>query len=104
MLVVCVEAGMSRRVMTFVRSAALIASLTLPLAACASGPVASGDGKVTGNENGGKIVEALGPVQAQSMQLVSAYCAKHEKKGFVTRMDYDNNTITFECRRQTRTG
>ena len=95
---------MLRRLVSFVRSSALLAALILPLAGCASGPVASGDLKVTGNENGGKIAEALGPAQSQAMQLVTNYCAKHEKKGFVTKMDYDNQTITFECRKQTRTG
>lgn len=94
---------MPRCVTSFLKASAIVAALML--AACAGGPAGSGDlGKVTGNENGGKIVEALGPAQSQSMQLVNDYCAKHEKKGFVTRMDYDNNTITFECRRQTRTG
>ena len=95
---------MSRRVVRLVRSSALPAALLLLLAGCASGPVAGGDLKVTGNENGGKIAEALGPAQSQAMQLVIDYCAKHEKKGFVTKMDYDNQTITFECRKQTRTG
>ena len=36
------------------------------------------------------------------MNLVTAYCAKHDKEGFITKMDFDNNTITFECRKQTR--
>ena len=77
--------------------------LLLILAACAGTPVAVGDvNKMTGDENGGKISEALGPAQSQSMNLVTAYCAKHGKKGFITKMDFDNNTITFECRRQTR--
>ena len=75
--------------------------LLLILAACAGTPVGVGDvNKMTGDENGGKILEALGLAQSQSMNLVTAYCAKHDKKGFITKMDYDNNTITFECLKQ----
>lgn len=68
-------------------------------------PVASGDpNNLAGDENGGKISAALGPAQSQSMNLVTSHCAKHNKKGFITKMDYDNNTLTFECWRQTRGG
>ena len=71
------------------------------LAASPGTPVGVGDvNKMTGDENGGKISEALGPAQSQSMNLVTAYCAKHDKKGFITKMDHDNNTITFECLKQ----
>ena len=94
---------MSRCVMSAVQSPAMIV-LVLALAACAGGPVARGDGKVTGDENGGRIADALGPAQSQSMNLVTLYCARHEKKGFVTKMDYDNNTITFECWKMARSG
>jgi hypothetical protein len=81
-------------------------SAALALAACAGGPSASvgGDPNVTGDENGGKIVDAIGPQQSQAMRTVTGYCARHDKKGFITRMDFDARTITFECRRQTRTG
>jgi hypothetical protein len=81
----------------------LVAAIGLLLAACA-GTSSGGDGKVSGDENGGKVAEALGPSQEQSMKIVTDYCAKYDKKGFVTRMDYDANTITFECRRQSRAG
>ena len=81
----------------------LFAAIGFLLAACAGAP-SGGDGKVSGDENGGKIAEALGPSQAQSMKTVTDYCARYDKKGFVTRMDYDANTITFECRRQSRAG
>ena len=95
---------MLRCVMNAVRSPAMIV-LVLALAGCAGGSVASGDlGKVTGDENGGRIADALGPAQSQSMNLVTSYCARHDKKGFVTKMDYDNNTITFECRKMARSG
>jgi hypothetical protein len=94
---------MSRCVMSAVQSPAMVV-LALALAACASGPAATGDGKVTGDENGGRIADALGPAQSQSMNLVTSYCARHDKKGFVIRMDYDNNSITFECRKMARAG
>jgi hypothetical protein len=81
----------------------MFAAMGLVLAGCA-GASSGGDGKVTGDENGGKIADALGPAQSQSMRLVTEYCAKHDKKGFITRMDYDNNIIIFECRRQARAG
>ena len=94
---------MLRRGVRSVRPA-VFAAMGFMLAACA-GTLGGGggDGKVTGDENGGKIADALGPSQAQSMQLVTEYCAQRDKKGFVTKMDYDANTITFECRRQGRT-
>ena len=93
---------MLRCVVRAVRSPAMI---VLALASCAGGGAATGDlSKVSGDENGGKIADALGPAQSQSMNLVTSYCARHDKKGFVTRMDYDNNTITFECRKMARAG
>ena len=93
---------MSPRAVSAFQSSA-IAVLVLALAACAGGPATSGDSnKLAGDENGGKISEALGPAQSQSMNLVTSHCAKHDKKGFVTKMDYDSNTITFECRKQAR--
>ena len=95
---------MSRRVVSLVKSSALITYLALALAACASGTIASGDLQVTGDENGGRISDAIGPAQPQAMRLITDYCAKHDKKGFITRMDFDSKTITFECRRQARAG
>jgi hypothetical protein len=76
--------------------------LCLLLTACAGdgSKVAAGSINVVGDENGGKIAEALGPAQAQAMQLVTSHCAKYNKKGFVTRMDYESGTLAFECRRQ----
>ena len=88
----------------------LVASLSLLLTACSGvggiggNVVATGGGggglNVVGDENGGKIAEGIGPAQGQAMQLVTSHCAKYEKKGFVTRMDYDSGTIAFECRKQ----
>jgi hypothetical protein len=93
---------MSCRVVSAFKSSA-IAVLVLALAACAGGPVPGGDSnKLAGDENGGKISEALGPAQSQSMKLVTSHCAMHDQKGFITKMDYDSNTITFECRKQAR--
>jgi hypothetical protein len=95
---------MLRCVINAVRSLAMI-GLVLALAGCAGGSVASGDlSKLTGDENGGRIADAMGPGQSQSMNLVTSYCARHDKKGFITKMDYDNNTITFECRKMARSG
>ena len=81
-----------------------MAPLFLLLTACSgvgSKVVATGGGpSVVGDESGGKIAEGIGPAQGQAMQLVTSHCAKYEKKGFVTRMDYDSGTIAFECRKQ----
>ena len=76
--------------------------LSVLLTACAGdgSKLATASINVVGDENGGKIAEALGPAQAQAMQLVTSHCAKYDKKGFVTRMDYESGTIAFECRRQ----
>lgn len=84
-------------------SALLIAPLFLLLTACSgvgSNVVSTGGSpNLMGDENGGKVVEGIGPAQGQAMQLVTSHCAKYEKKGFVTRMDYDSGTIAFECRK-----
>ena len=78
-----------------------VGAAILALTACAGSPVSGGDSnKLNANENGGKISDALGPAQSQSMDLVSSHCAKHDKKGFITKMDYDQNSITFECHKQ----
>jgi hypothetical protein len=31
---------------------------------------------------------------------VTGHCAKYGKKGFITRMDFETGTMTFECRLQ----
>jgi hypothetical protein len=56
--------------------------------------------EVAGNENGGKIPNALGSKaeQAAAYGMVTAHCEKFGKKGFITKMDYDTGTIIFECR------
>jgi hypothetical protein len=57
------------RVVRSLKSSAMVAAM-LALTACAGSPVASGDvNKLTGDENGGKISEALGPAQSQSVNL-----------------------------------
>ena len=79
---------------------AMVAAI-LALAACAGSPnVTSDSNKLAADENGGKISDALGAAQSQSINLVTSHCAKHDKKGFITKMDYENNSITFECRKQ----
>ena len=63
---------------------------------------ASGVG-MTGDENGGKFraVSAGPPPQSSAYALVNrAPCAKFGKKGFITRMDFETGTMTFECRLQ----
>lgn len=91
---------MSCCVVNSLKSSAMVAAI-LALTACAGSPVVSGvSNKLDAGENGGKISDALGPAQSQSMTLVTSHCAKHGKKGFITKMDYDQNSITFECRKQ----
>jgi hypothetical protein len=61
-----------------------------------SGPLAMAD------ENGGKIPNSVGSASGQSSayQMVTAHCEKFGKTGFITKMDYDSGTLTFECRLQ----
>ena len=55
---------------------------------------------VAGDENGGKIPNAIGTKtdQTAAYRMVTAHCEKFGKKGFITKMDYDTGTISFECR------
>ena len=55
---------------------------------------------VTGDENGGKIPNALGSraEQTAAYQTVNTHCEKFGKKGIITKMDYDTGLVTFECR------
>jgi hypothetical protein len=55
---------------------------------------------VVGDENGGKIPNALGSraEQTAAYQMVSTHCEKFGKKGIITKMDYDTGSVTFECR------
>jgi hypothetical protein len=87
----------------------ILLALGLPfVAGCAgsggggSGGDGSSAGGMTGDENGGKIPRGVGGATAQSSayEMVSAHCAKFGKKGFITRMDYETGTMTFECRQQ----
>jgi hypothetical protein len=54
------------------------------------------------DENGGKIPNSLSSASGQSSayQMVTAHCEKFGKTGFITKMDYDSGTLTFECRLQ----
>jgi hypothetical protein len=55
---------------------------------------------VAGDENGGKIPNALGSraEQTAAYQMVNTHCEKFGKKGIITKMDYDSGQVTFECR------
>jgi hypothetical protein len=55
---------------------------------------------VVGDENGGKIPNALGSraEQTAAYQTVNTHCEKFGKKGIITKMDYDSGQMTFECR------
>jgi hypothetical protein len=91
---------------------ALIVLLTLGLpclAGCAGSAGGSGSSEavadpagMTGDERGGKIPGGVGgpTAQASAYELVNAHCAKYGKKGFITRMDFETGTMTFECRQQ----
>ena len=85
---------------------ALFTTLGTPfLAGCAtSGGRGGTEGlAIAGDENGGKIPSSIGggkPRQASAFQMVTAYCAQFEKKGFITQMDFETGVMTFECRRQ----
>jgi hypothetical protein len=78
------------------------------VAGCAGSGGGSGGGDepsavgMTGDENGGKIPRGVGGASAQSSayEMVTAHCAKFGKKGFITRMDFETGTMTFECRLQ----
>jgi hypothetical protein len=79
------------------------AALTVGLlSGCAgSGGDLGGSGaQVAGDENGGKIPNALGSraEQTAAYQLVTTHCEKFGKKGIIIRMDYDTGLVTFECR------
>ena len=61
---------------------------------------AAGGSQLAGDENGGKIPNALGSrtEQTSAYQQVTTHCEKFGKKGIITKMDYDTGTVTFECR------
>ena len=80
---------------------ALVALALLPGCAGSGGDLAGiGGSQVAGDENGGKIPNALGSrtEQTSAYQQVTTYCEKFGKKGIITKMDYDSGTVTFECR------
>jgi hypothetical protein len=82
----------------------LLVALSLPfVAGCASSGIGNGSSgvSVTGDEKGGKISGgAEGANMTAAMALVTGHCEKFGRKGFITRMDYDGGTLTFECRQQ----
>lgn len=83
----------------------LIAIASPAITGCASSG-GGGDGpsglSVTGDESGGTIPRSVGGANTQNsaFEMVTAHCAKYDKKGFITRMDFESGTMTFECRRQ----
>jgi len=85
------------------RFVAIVVALA-PLAGCAGGGGDLGGGsaslQVAGDENGGKIPNALGTRadQTAAYQMVTTHCEKFGKKGVIIKMDYDTGLITFDCR------
>jgi hypothetical protein len=54
---------------------------------------------IVGDENGGTIPRSVGAAATQSpaYEMINAHCAKFGKKGFITRMDFEGGTMTFQC-------
>jgi hypothetical protein len=81
----------------------LVACLPPIVAGCSTsgGALATADGlTVAGDKNGGKIQNGVGAKQSAAMTLVTEHCAQFGRKGFVTQMDFQGGTLTFECREQ----
>jgi hypothetical protein len=86
------------------KACVVLVVLGLPFLAGCAGSVSS-DGpsspNVTGDEKGGKIAGGVsGGTSAPAMGLVTAHCQRFGKKGFITQMDYDAGTLTFQCLQQ----
>ena len=100
--VVCVSIGrvsaMSR--IRVVSAAVLTAALLSGCAGSGADLGSASASQVAGDENGGKIPNALGSraEQTAAYQQVNTHCDKFGKKGIITKMDYDSGTVTFECR------
>lgn len=83
---------------------AFVVAFAVPVLAGCAGSAGdlggSGGSQVTGDENGGKIPNALGSraEQTAAYQQVTTHCEKFGKKGIITKMDYDTGQVTFECR------
>ena len=80
---------------------AIFAFASLAGCAGAGGSLGGGDSsKVVGDENGGKIPNALGTREDQTAayQMVTSHCEKFGKKGVIIKMDYDTGLVTFDCR------
>ena len=81
--------------------AVLFAFALLPGCAGSGGDLGNASASaVVGDENGGKIPNALGSrtEQTAAYQTVNTHCEKFGKKGIITKMDYDTGSVTFECR------
>ena len=87
-----------------VLSAAALTAVLLSGCAGSGGDLGGGGsqvaGQVAGDENGGKIPNALGSraEQTAAYQMVTTHCEKFGKKGIIIKMDYDTGLVTFECR------
>jgi hypothetical protein len=82
----------------------LVVASALPLATgCAGSGAGLGALSITGNENGGTIPSSVGAAassQSSAFQMVTAYCAKFGKRGFITKMNFESGAMIFECRLQ----
>jgi hypothetical protein len=54
--------------------------------------------RITGDEKGGRTEGGVSTSGA--MDLVTAHCEKFGRKGFITQMNFESGTMTFECRLQ----
>ena len=89
---------MSRTRVVF--AAALTAALLSGCAGSGGDLGGSRGSQLAGDENGGKIPNALSSraEQTAAYQMVNTHCEKFGKKGLITKMDYDTGQVTFECR------
>ena len=90
--------AMSRTRVVF--AAALTAALLSGCAGSGGDLGGSRGSQLAGDENGGKIPNALSSraEQTAAYQMVNTHCEKFGKKGIIIKMDYDTGLVTFECR------
>jgi hypothetical protein len=84
------------------RNVLLIGLVSALLSGCAGTDVGLGGGssEVIGDQNGGRISNALDTADKQTAayRSVTTYCEKFGKKGYITKMNYDTGLVTFDCR------
>ena len=81
----------------------LLLALCSVLFGCASsgeGGSSGGTMSVIGDQDGGKVPNGVGSQQAIAFNSINQHCAQFGRKGFITKMDFDSGTLTFECRVQ----